>query len=342
MKMTAPEKRSSSAGSEASLKPLFLRHLALFVSLLIHGLIILALGAVVVIQRSSPASGEFEAASLQPAPQDIVEQPPPEAVEPIPSEPDPTEQDSANASSMAENSAANESPPAAATLITTLAPAPAFTMLSGNGSSFDPNASASGSGDGRGGGGGRAGKGTGRLFGVQMATRNEGLVVYLDNSGSMQAVAAKVRALVEAEFPKAAIFTLRGALFAEDQSMSKLKRELKGNDYMLSYYQTMLPSSIIPKCTEYLQTLATPPEAVYMLSDFDDYVDPHAVEDFSKELLSKNIKFYAHSVGKHPAPSIAHLCQESGGAVLMVPADKLPEPVAVDSAKTDTPKDPTP
>lgn len=179
-------------------------------------------------------------------------------------------------------------------------------------------------------GGSGNGKGSGRLkssqiFGVDLATGNEGLIVYLDHSGSMQEASKRVRALVTAEYPQAMVFHLRGALFAEDRSIDKLKKERKGEDYIVTYYRTMLNSSIIPKCCAYLDTLGTPPEAIYMMSDFKDYVDPQVVDDFSRLLVSKKIKFFAHSVGERPHAAISTLCRQTGGAVLMVPLEKLPK-----------------
>lgn len=187
------------------------------------------------------------------------------------------------------------------------------------------------------------GKGLGRLkssqlFGMDLLTRNAGFIVYLDNSGSMQEANKRVRALVASEFPQATVFNLRGALFAEEKSIERLKRERKGDDFVVTYYRTMLANSIIPKCYEHLQTLETAPEAIYMMSDFKDYVDPLVVDDFGRLLVARKIKFYAHSIGDRPHSSIAALCRQTGGAVLMVPLEKLPNvPDDTLHATTNTP-----
>jgi hypothetical protein len=92
------------------------------------------------------------------------------------------------------------------------------------------------------GGGGGGGKGlarirqhAGKLFGLDVGSSNEGLLVFLDKSGSMEKVAAQVQELVERDFPDAKVFKLRGALFGSAKSLEKLKTVKKADPYILSY-----------------------------------------------------------------------------------------------------------
>lgn len=174
-----------------------------------------------------------------------------------------------------------------------------------------------GNGSGSGMGSGRAGKvsaKTGKLFGRVMQSGNEGVVVLLDVSGSMAEASGKVRAMVEREFSDALVIELSGALFANQNTLERLRRERGSNDYYLAYYTSMLPKSVVTVVTDLLKTRA--PESVYFLSDYQDYVDDSAVRDLGKLLSEKGVKFFAHTVDADPDGSIKSLCRTTGGDVL--------------------------
>jgi hypothetical protein len=200
-----------------------------------------------------------------------------------------------------------------------------FQMPSGNGTDLQ-GMGAGGSGGGGGKGLAKARKKMGNLFGLDVGSGNQGLIIFLDKSGSMEKVAEQVQALVEQEFPDAKVFNLRGALFGSAKSLEKLRSVKKADPYILSYYQSMLNGSIIPKCIDYLQTTKTNPESIYMLSDFADYIDFAALNEFCDMLVARKIKFFAHSLDKSPPYAINRVCQVTSGAVLVLPANKLPQP----------------
>jgi hypothetical protein len=166
---------------------------------------------------------------------------------------------------------------------------------------------------------------TGKLFGLEVQTGNAGLVVFLDKSNSMKAVAERVQKLVEQDFPKAVCIELNNALFCTETNLDKLGRSKKIGEPLLGYYRSSLAKSVIPLGTNYLQTCGTPPESVYMMSDFEDYVDFSSLNEFGNLLVEKKVKFFAHSVGQRPPASIARVCQLTGGAVLVLPPEKLPK-----------------
>ncbi|MDR1192425.1 MAG: hypothetical protein LBK60_12315 [Verrucomicrobiales bacterium] len=166
-------------------------------------------------------------------------------------------------------------------------------------------------------------KGMGKLFGLEVG--NAGLVVLLDNSDSMKTVAAQVRKLVEREFPTALCMELSGALFCDEKNLDKLGRSKKIGEPLLGYYRSGLAKSVISLTVNHLQTCQTAPESVYMMSDFEDYVDFPSVNEFGALLAEKKVKFFAHSVGQRPPSAITRLCQQTGGAVLLLPPEKLPE-----------------
>jgi hypothetical protein len=171
----------------------------------------------------------------------------------------------------------------------------------------------SGSGSGR---GGKVSAKTGKLFGRVMQSGNEGVVVLLDVSGSMAEASGKVRAMVDREFSDAQIIELSGALFADQNTLDRLRRERGSNDYYLAYYTSMLPKSAVMVLTELLKTRSRAPESVYFLSDYKDYVDGAAVRDLGKLLSEKRVKFFAHTLAEDPDGSIKSLCRTTGGEVL--------------------------
>ena len=188
-----------------------------------------------------------------------------------------------------------------------------------------PSALVAGNGLGTGttGGGGSGGSGKGssgkgkKLFGMDVQTTNQGILVILDTSGSMEPLAARIRATVEADFPDATVITAKGALFATEKTITKMKKERGASDFYTNYYSSMLEYTVIPQVNRHLLSLSTPPESIYFFSDFADFVDSAAVREFTEFLTSKKIKFFAHSVGKEPDSAITRLCKNTGGQELI-------------------------
>jgi hypothetical protein len=99
--------------------------------------------------------------------------------------------------------------------------------------------------------------------------------------------------------------------------MAKMRKERGASDFYTGYYSSMLEYSLIPQVNRHLLVKPSPPESIYFFSDFADFVDSAAVKEFSQLLLDKKIKFFAHSVGKEPDPSITRLCKSTGGQELL-------------------------
>jgi hypothetical protein len=226
--------------------------------------------------------------------------------------------------------------PEAPNLMVAAGVASLFQMPSGNGDDLQGTGASASGGGGHGKGLAKIRKNAGDLFGLNVGSSNEGLLVFLDKSGSMEKVAEQVQFFVEQEFPSAKVFNLRGALFGNEKSLEKLKQVKKADPYILSYYRSMLNGSIIPKCTDYLQTTKVNPESIYMLSDFADYIDFPVLNEFCDLLVARKIKFFAHSLDNRPPAAIGRLCQATGGAVLILPADKLPKPQPKPQNENDT------
>ncbi|NJK92028.1 MAG: hypothetical protein HC904_09505 [Blastochloris sp.] len=148
---------------------------------------------------------------------------------------------------------------------------------------------------------------------MELQTGNQGVWVFLDNSGSMEAISQKVEAMALESFPDAEILKVSGALFATEKSLDKLKRQRGSSDFYVTYYQSQLPRSIMTRILEKLSQPGPAPESIYFLSDFADFVDDSAVNDLSELLKSKGVKFFAHSVGKDPDGAIKSLARQSGG-----------------------------
>lgn len=157
----------------------------------------------------------------------------------------------------------------------------------------------------------------GALFGLNLQTTNQGVIIVLDTSGSMEPLAEKVRATVEENFPEARIITVKGALFATEKTLVKMRKERGAADFYVGYYTSMLEYSLIAQIKKMLLSYPTIPESIYFFSDYADYVDPLAVKEFSELMMEKKIKFFAHSVGKDPDPSITRLCKVTGGQELI-------------------------
>lgn len=177
-----------------------------------------------------------------------------------------------------------------------------------------------GSGGGTGKGGGKGGR---KFFGLEMGEGNAGLLVYLDGSGSMDTVAQKIGMMVAAEFPQAKVIRVQGGLFAEERSLDRLERQRKGEDYIVKYYRGMLPGSVIPQTRALVGSGRMRPEAIYMVSDFADFMDPQVMLEFGRYLVEQKIRFNAHCVGEKPPPALANLCRVTGGALLMLTEKQL-------------------
>lgn len=181
------------------------------------------------------------------------------------------------------------------------------------------------------GSGGESGKGfgtvkggkKGNLFGLQIQTTNQGILVFLDNSGSMREVAAQVEAMAAESFPDAKVVKIKGGLIANHRTLSRLRRERGEQDYYHQYYSSIIDDSILVLVDQMLAAKSTMPESIYMLSDFADYVDERAVDEFRNFLLQHKIKFYAHSVAKPPHEALAKLCRKTGGQVLVQPVSPV-------------------
>jgi hypothetical protein len=180
----------------------------------------------------------------------------------------------------------------------------------------------SGGGSGKGPGTGKGGK-KGNLFGMQMQTTNQGILVFLDSSGSMQEVAARVEAMAAESFPEAKVVRIKGGLLANQRTLNRLRRERGEQDYYYQYYSSMMGQSILVLVEQMLAGKSTMPESIYMLSDFADYVDERAVDEFLDFFLKHKIKFYAHSVAKAPHEALAKACKKTGGQVLLLPVDPV-------------------
>jgi hypothetical protein len=183
----------------------------------------------------------------------------------------------------------------------------------GTGTMGAEGAGGSGKGSGSGSGSGRGKK----LFGLDVQSTNQGILVILDTSGSMEPLAAKARAVVERDFPDATVLTARGALFATEKTIAKMRKERGATDFYTGYYSDMLEYTVIAQVKKHLDQQATVPESIYFFSDFADFVDNAAVKEFTEYLTSRKIKFFAHSVGKEPDSAITRLCKNTGGQELL-------------------------
>lgn len=311
------------------------------VSLAAHGIVALAVGGWVIAQSSGPAPGAF--AETRDPWMEEVDGPPPEAFEKsdeVPPEPD-TESlmEEASAGGDTGDSGGGEAGALldgilALPLSALASSAPRFTV--------DPSALVAstrdiGSAAGFGSGGG-SGAGTGKggkkrnLFGLDVQTTNQGIWVFLDDSGSMQEIAARVQAEVMESFPEAQVVKIKGGLFANHRTLNRLRRERGEQDYYVQYYSSMMDQSILVLVEQLLAGRSTMPESIYVLSDFADYVDENAVDDFKQLLLKNRIKFYAHSVGKAPHEQLIQACKKTGGQVLV-------KPVVLPAATVQQPKE---
>jgi hypothetical protein len=158
---------------------------------------------------------------------------------------------------------------------------------------------------------------TGTLFGSTVPSSSKDTIVVLDISGSMAPLSDKARSLAQSHLPGCTIVTANAALFATDDSIDRLKREAKTSDYILAYYKANLDGSIIKLVHKMFDADGLRPQAIYFYSDYEDYVDAKAVDEFSDYLVEKRTKFFAVSVEKKPDSSIERLCIATGGQLLI-------------------------